>query len=422
MEQRTDKAMAWFVPGIVLAALITGIVTFVLHGSVNAAITRAVTVLVISCPCALGVAIPLGRVAGIVLAGQMGLLVRDFGAFQKAARIDTVVFDKTGTLTEGRWSLQRIVVFPPFAESLLLSLACALESGCDHPVAVGIREAAARKSVQPAEIVDRQVHENGVSAKWGSRKLRIGSRRFALGTVADDSRVAASPADPSDSGNIESTVFMTVDGACAGEFRFGDMPRPESADTVKALGEMGYDIHLVSGDSRAATQSLARHVGIGTAHGELLPPQKADYIESLQSSGKTVAMIGDGINDAPAMVRSDLAVAMFGGKQLGKEAADVTLMSKNPGQVLTFLELSERVNRKIRQNLLFTFAYNLCAIPVAMAGLLSPLVAVCAMLLSSLSVIFNTVLLLKRPDRKNRDACRSYCARSEASKRLTSKL
>mgnify|MGYP005841754965 CR=1 FL=1 len=353
---------------------------------------RAVTVMVISCPCALGIAIPLTRVAGISLAGRRGLLVRDFSAFEAAEKIDAVVFDKTGTLTQGRWRLSDIRPQAPLDKKTALALAAGLEAGSDHPVAAELRRAARSEGLVPLAVDRAASFDNGISGRWEGAEVRLGSGAFVSETLDGD---LDAPPSRDLSTDLFSTVFMSLDHRPAAAFRFGDALRPESAGVLAALKDDGFRVAMVSGDGQAAVDAAARGLGVDEAHANLLPQDKAAHIRSVQETGRRPAMVGDGVNDAPALAASDLAMAVHSGSHLGREAADVILMRGDLSQILDFFDLSGGVNRKIRQNLVFTFLYNAVAIPVAMAGLLTPLVAVCAMLMSSLSVIGNTLHLMK---------------------------
>ncbi len=391
LEGRTDRLLRWFVPVIVALAAGTALALLAAGRSPDTALVRAVTVMVISCPCALGIAIPLTRVAGISLAGQRGLLVRDFSAFESAAAIDTVVFDKTGTLTQGRWRLSEVRTMDSLDEETALALAAGLERDSDHPIAVELLRTVRDSGGRPLSVQGVQRFDNGVTGRWDGMPVRIGSRAFVFPAFRSASEDPAPETGP----DLHSSVFLSLADLPVGIFRFGDALRPESRAVVTALRQDGCRIAIVSGDGRAAVEGVGRALDIPDTHGDLLPPDKADWIRSLQEAGRRVAMVGDGVNDAPALVASDLAAAVHSGRDLGREAADIILMRGDLTQIREFFDLAGAVNRKIRQNLVFTFLYNAVAIPVAMAGLLSPLVAVCAMLMSSLSVTGNTLHLLK---------------------------
>ena len=390
-EGKAERALQWFVPIIIALSVGTGFVCLLSGLTLDQAMIRAVTVMVISCPCTLGIAIPMARVAGISLAGRKGILVRDFSSFEQADRVNAFVLDKTGTVTKGKWSLLEVIAIDSLSEAEILVLAASLENESDHLIAAEITREAARRQVQTVSLESVEVFENGVSGIVTGKKVKIGSRGFLA------AELVASPALPIPENKVEhSLVFMSYAGRVCGVFVFGDELKPNSIQAVSRLHGGGYRVDLVSGDDDQTTKAIAKEVGIDEAQGGKLPQEKAKFISSLQQQGQLVAMVGDGINDAPALVQADLAIAVHSGSDLGKEAADLTLMRGDPLQILDFVQLSKEVKKKIYQNLGFSFIYNLVSIPIAMSGLLSPLIAVCAMLLSSLSVIGNTLLLLKK--------------------------
>jgi heavy metal translocating P-type ATPase len=392
-EGKTDRLLKGFVPLIILLSTGTAIFGFLMGLDPGDALIRAVTVLVISCPCALGVAIPLARVAGISVAGRNGILVRDFAAFEQTPKIDTFVFDKTGTLTEGRWQLLAVRSLSGMTADRLVALAVALEKHSEHHVAVELKRWAGVHGIEPADVTDIRSAENGITGRAGDETIKIGSAGFLSAEIA-----AAAPLpviDPQDFDAEPTTVYMSLGGRLGALLIFGDTIRRGARKSVAELKNLGYAVAMVSGDDAAVTRRVARTLGIDDAHGALLPAGKAAFLASLRRDGKRPVMIGDGVNDAEAMAGADLAIAVHSGSQLGKEVADITLMRGEPEQVLVFLRLADMTNRKIVQNLWFSFVYNIVSIPLAMSGMLTPLVAVCAMLLSSLTVIGNTLLLVR---------------------------
>jgi heavy metal translocating P-type ATPase len=390
-EGRTDRMLRWFVPVILALALATGLACLFLGSGLNQAVVRTVTVMVISCPCALGVAIPMARLAGISLAGRRGLLVRDMEAFERADQVDAVVFDKTGTLTHGRWRIRDIRCRSGYDPVSVLALVAGLEESSNHPIARAIRSHARTRGIVPLQASDVQVSARGISGRFEDGMARVGTRQFAWEQDTPDRPAWARPrTEPT------SLVFVGVDGQPAATLAFGDTIRAGVCPMIQKLKARCHSLHLISGDGRAATLEVARSIGLGEAHGSLMPDEKAAYVEALTQQGRRVAMVGDGINDAPAMARAHLAVAVHSGRGLAKEAAHITLMRGDPSQLLDFFTLAHRVNRKVVQNLWCAWIYNLIGIPVAMSGLLNPLVAATAMMLSSLTVIGNTLLLLRR--------------------------
>ncbi|MDZ7579123.1 MAG: cation-translocating P-type ATPase [Deltaproteobacteria bacterium] len=392
-EGKTDRLLKGFVPLIILLSIGTAIFGFLVGLDPGDALIRAVTVLVISCPCALGVAIPLARTAGISVAGRNGILVRDFTAFERARRIDTFVFDKTGTLTEGRWRLLAVRSLSAIPADRLVALAVGLEEESDHHVAVELKRWAGECGIAPAVVTDIRTEPNGISGRVGEETVKIGSAAFLAAEIAAAAPVAE--IDARDFDTEPTPVYMSAGGRLCARLIFGDTIKSGVRETVAELKALGYGLAVVSGDEAAVTQRISKSLGIDDAHGALLPAGKAAFLASRRKDGRRPAMVGDGINDALAMAEAELAIAVHSGSHLGKEVADITLMRGDPEQVLVFLRLAEETNRKILQNLWFSFVYNFTSIPLAMSGLLTPPTAVCAMLLSSLTVIGNTLLLVR---------------------------
>jgi heavy metal translocating P-type ATPase len=373
IEGKTDVILQWFVPAILVLAAGTGMVCRFMGLSLETSILRAVTVMVISCPCALGIAIPLARVAGISIAGKKGILVRNFKAFEMARRVTAFVFDKTGTITKGNWTLQKIVAFAPYDENLGLKLAAGLEQNSDHFIGREILQQAQKRNIEPTPIDDIQTEENGVMGRFKGDILKIGSANFLKDTTAKFNKLLESNEDQERS--TDSYVYMSIADRPAAVFVFGDSIRNGAGATIEKLLQRGLKLALVSGDGIETTRAIAKDVGIHDAYGCQMPKDKVGVVKTLQGRNHPVAMVGDGINDAPALVQADLSLAVHSGANLGEEVADVTLMRAEPEQLIDFLVFAGAVNKKISQNLIFTFAYNVISIPMAMSGLLTPLVA-----------------------------------------------
>ena len=391
LESRTDRWLSLFVPLMMALAAATAVTTHALGLAWDQAFVRGLTVLVVACPCALGIAIPLARIAGISLAARRGILVRDFEAFEQVRHIDCAVLDKTGTLTNGRWSLDSVMAQDGLSKDQALALAAGLEKGSEHVIARSVRDYAARQGIQPARVSDLEMKANGVRGRYQGMTVKIGARRFAAPDVRY-SHIDAKVSGP------HSAVYLSLDGRLCATLVFGDQVRDGAAPLVSTLGRAGVECHLISGDAHAATQAVARQVGIpvDNAHGSQLPQEKVDFVARMQARGRHVVMVGDGINDAPALTRANLSVAVLHDASLAQQAAAVTLMRKDPRQLIDYMSLARKVNTTVVQNLGCAWIYNLISIPVAMSGLLNPLVAVTAMLLSSLTVIGNTLLLVRQ--------------------------
>jgi cation transport ATPase len=262
----------------------------------------------------------------------------------------------------------------------------------DHVIGVEIRRAAKTRQIAPLPVSVVTQHEQGLSGLWEGRSVRLGSAPFVEAGQAEGEREEAGGL--ADDMTVTSWVYLAVDDQIVARLGFGDRLKPSAAAAMRSLRSRGLALHLVSGDNQSATEQVGAKLSFRHAQGDQRPIQKAHIVEALRREGRTVAMVGDGINDAPALAAADLSVALFAGRQLGAEAQAVTLMQGDPLQLETFLSFAERINRKIMQNLWGSLIYNVVSIPIAMAGWLSPLVAVVAMLLSSLSVTGNTLLLI----------------------------
>jgi heavy metal translocating P-type ATPase len=392
-DGRTEKILQWFVPAILALAAATGAAVWLRDQGVDAAVLRAVTVTVIACPCALGIAIPLARVAGVALAARNGMLIRSFSSFERVETLDTLVLDKTGTVTRGDWRLQSIIPFGDFSRKKALALAAGLEQGAAHPIALELLREARERHIRPERVAVVQAEGNGMSGLWQGLEVKIGSAEFLAEAFEGQGRLLG-PDRMHQAGS--SFVYLGAGGRPAAVLVFGDQLREGIEQVVTELQRRGLRLIIVSGDGIETTQAIGRKLGITECLGGRLSAEKAEFVSSLQKRGNKVLMVGDGINDAPALAQADLSLAVFAGGSLGKEVADATLMRAEPTQITEFLDFSRAVTRRIRQNLFLTFVYNAVSIPVAMSGLLSPLVAVCAMLLSSLSVIGNTYLLVRK--------------------------
>ena len=393
LQGKTDRLLRWFVPLVIALAVGTGFICLMFGLSMEAALLRSLTVLVISCPCTLGIAVPLARVAGISLAGRKGILVRDFSSFEKATILDALVFDKTGTITHGQWQLLKIIPTGSIGEERTLALAASLEQASEHPIALEIKNRAMQAGLELVEAVNVRISANGITGYVNNQKIKIGSSDLLKEEIAL-SPSARGKAEMKDHSGL-SQVYMSVNKELSAVFVFGDEIKQEAPGVARKLQAMEIRLYLVSGDGCEATEAVGQNVEIRECHGGLSPEQKAAFLKGLQSENRHVAMVGDGINDAPALAQADLGIGVSSFNDLGKEAGGISLMRGDLRLILDFLQLATRVNKKIRQNVFFSGFYNLTAIPIAMTGLLNPLIAVSAMLLSSLTVIGNTLLLVK---------------------------
>jgi Cu+-exporting ATPase len=394
VQRLVDRVAAVFVPAVMLLALASLGGWLLAGAAADVAIINAVSVLVIACPCALGLATPVALIAGIGAAARTGILIRDAAALERSVDVDLVVFDKTGTLTEGR---PRLVAAEADCgdEADLLRVAASAQQGSEHPLAQATLAAARARGIAPAPAAAVQrLAGRGLAAVVEGRELRIGNRRLMQEIGLDPDAADATPPG-------ETRVWVaqaTGKGrfALLGSLRFADAIRPEAAAAVAALHRRGIATVLLSGDARPAAEAVAARLGIPRAIAEVLPEDKARIVAELRAEGHVVAMVGDGINDAPALAAADVGVAVGGGADVAAEAAGITLMRPDPRLVARALAISRRTTAILRQNLFFAFVYNVLGLPLAALGLLNPVFAGAAMALSSLSVVTNALRLARR--------------------------
>ncbi|CAN7149029.1 heavy metal translocating P-type ATPase [Variovorax paradoxus] len=401
IQRLVDQVAAVFVP-VVLAIALATLAGWLLAGAgIELAMIHAVAVLVIACPCALGLATPVAVMAGTGVAARRGILIKDARALELAHRVGTVAFDKTGTLTLGRPVLTALV---PMAgsgdEAALLATAASLQGGSEHPLARAVMAAAKQRGVQPLPLSAMQAMPGrGVRGLVDGEPWAIASLRWCaeLGAVPDAVQLERLHAQ-----GATVSALLRFDAAGAARVQallaFADEPKPEAAQAIRTLHARGLRVVMISGDNLRAAQAMAARLGIAAedVRAEVLPADKAAQVSALKKNGQVVAMIGDGANDAPALAAADVGIAMApagGGTDVAMEAAGITLMRGDLALVAEALELSARTVAKIRQNLFWAFAYNVAGIPLAAFGLLSPVVAGAAMALSSVSVMANALLL-----------------------------
>ncbi|BEP64254.1 copper-translocating P-type ATPase CopA1 [Variovorax sp. V213] len=401
IQRLVDQVAAVFVPVVLVIALATLAGWLLAGAGVEIAMIHAVAVLVIACPCALGLATPVAVMAGTGVAARRGILIKDARALEVAHRVATVAFDKTGTLTLGRPVLTALVPLATGAdEARLLAMAASLQGGSEHPLAHAVMAAAAERGVQAPPLSAMQAMPGrGVRGEVNGERWAIASLRWCteLGVVPGAAQVERLHAQ-----GATVSVLLRFDAAGAAQVQallaFADEPKPEAAEAVRALRARGLRVVMISGDNRRAAEAMAARLGIAAedVRADVLPADKAAQVSALKKDGHVVAMVGDGANDAPALAAADVGIAMApsgGGTDVAMEAAGITLMRGDLAMVAEAFELSARTVAKIRQNLFWAFAYNVAGIPLAAFGLLSPVVAGAAMALSSVSVMANALLL-----------------------------
>ncbi len=392
-----DRIASVFVPVVMVVALLAAMVWYFMgpEPAVAHALVVAVTVLIIACPCALGLATPMSVMVAVGKAAEYGMLVRSGEALQKASRLTTVVLDKTGTITEGRPKVTMVVPHASFTESRVLELAAGLEQASEHPLAEAIVIAAREKGLPVASCEQFEaVTGSGVKGVLDNRSILLGNARLMQGYGVDIAALSDTAADLA--AKAQTPMYLAVDNQLAGIVSVADPIRKDSAAAIQRLHALGIKVMMLTGDNRVTAEAVALQVGIGAFHAEVLPEDKEAHIRRLQEQGEVTAMTGDGINDAPALARADVGLAIGAGTDVAIEAADITLMRSSLHSVADAVELSRATLKNIKQNLFGAFIYNTLGIPIA-AGvlypltglLLSPVVAGTAMAFSSVTVVSN---------------------------------
>jgi Cu+-exporting ATPase len=401
IQSLADKVSGYFVPAVVLVAVITFVVWAVWgpEPRLAHALVNAVAVLIIACPCALGLATPMAIMVGTGRGAHAGVLVRDAEALETMEKVDTVVFDKTGTLTEGKPKLTSIVTAYGFTNVDLLLLAATLERSSEHPVASAIVRGAEEHRLRLGSVENfHSVPGQGVSGVVSGRELAVGTAAFLEGKGIDTKPVALQADSLRQKG--ETVVTVAVDGRAAGVIAVSDPIKSSTPEAVRALRADGLRLVMLTGDNQATAAAIAHELGIDEFEAEILPEGKLQIVKKLQAAGRIVAMTGDGINDAPALVQANVGIAMGTGTDVAMESGDITLVKGDLRAIVRARNLSRATMRNIRQNLFFAFIYNLLGVPVA-AGvlypftgmLLQPIFAAAAMSFSSVSVIANALRL-----------------------------
>ena len=386
-----DKAAAVFVPTVVGIALLTFIATWLVKGDWTVALMHAVAVLVIACPCALGLATPAAIMVGMGKAVKHGIWFKDAAAMEEAAHVDAVVLDKTGTLTEGRPQVAAVYCVPDsgFDEDALYRIAAAVEQNAAHPLARAIVSAAQKRGLEiPSAQNAQTVVGAGITAEVeGVGLVKAGKLDFA------ELRLPENLSD--DVWHIASIVAVSANGKPIGAFALADALKADTAEAIGRLKKHNIDVYIMSGDNQGTVEYVAKQLGIAHAFGNMSPRDKAAEVQKLKAAGKTVAMVGDGINDAPALAAANVSFAMKGGADVAEHTASATLMQHSVNQLADALLVSQATLKNIKQNLFFAFFYNILGIPLAALGFLSPVIAGAAMAASSVSVLSNA-LRLKR--------------------------
>jgi P-type Cu+ transporter len=401
IQRLVDVVSAWFVPAVVAIAALTFVVwsLFGPEPAMAFAIVNAVAVLIIACPCALGLATPMSIMVGTGKGAAHGVLIRDAEALETLEKVDVVVVDKTGTLTEGKPRLVSVETFGSLDETGLLRLAAAVEASSEHPLAAAIVAGARDRGIEPAQARDfDSVTGQGVTASVDRSRVAVGNRKLVESLTALDEAVAERAEVLRGEG--QTVMFVVVDDALAGLIGVADPIKESTPDAIRRLHVAGVKVVMLTGDSARTARAVAGQVGIDEVHADVSPEDKHRIVRELQQAGSVVAMAGDGINDAPALAQADVGIAMGTGTDVAMESAGITLMRGDLRGVAQARELSRATMRNIRGNLFLAFVYNSLGVPIA-AGvlypwlglLLSPMIAAAAMSLSSVSVIGNALRL-----------------------------
>ncbi len=405
-----DKVSAIFVPSVMIIAVVTFLawINFGSGDQVTAlAIVTTMTVLIIACPCALGLATPISIMMGVGKAAEYGILIRNGDALQQAGNLDTIILDKTGTVTEGHPSVTSVVPLDGWSEEKLLQWGASIEQASEHPLGEAIVAAAKDKKIELQKVEKfNAIVGHGVEAILEGQTLLLGNRKLMADYEVDISALETQASDLAE--QAQTPMFIAVDGKAAGLISVADAIKPDSKSAIKRMHALGLKVVLLTGDNQATAEAVARQVGISEVIAEVLPQHKMDKVASLQAQGKRVGMVGDGINDAPALARADVGFAIGTGTDVAIESADITLMRGSIHSVVDAITISKATVRNIKQNLFGAFIYNSLGIPIAagllyplMGILLNPMIAGGAMSLSSLTVVINANRLrLLNPGRR----------------------
>ncbi|MBO3842713.1 MAG: copper-translocating P-type ATPase [Candidatus Brockarchaeota archaeon] len=392
VQRFADRVVGYFVPAVFATAAIAFTYWFSAEGFTKAFLVL-LSVLLIACPCALGIATPAAILAGVGKGAEFGILLRGGEYVENARRLTTVIFDKTGTLTKGEPSVTDIKAFEGYKEDDILMLAAISEKGSEHPLAEAIVKAANGVNLKiPDADSFEAIPGHGVRASYKKRQILFGNRRLMnVNSIKIFDHVEEELTLFEEQG--KTAMILAVDGKVAGIIAAMDTPKEDAGEAIKELKTMGLEIIMLTGDNETTAKAIAKQLGINKVIANLLPQQKTDVIKKLQSTGKVVAMVGDGVNDAPALAQADIGIAIGSGTDIAKETGGIVLIKDDLRDVVRGILLSKATMRKIRQNLFWAFIYNTISIPIAAVGLLSPIIAAGAMATSSLFVVSNSATL-----------------------------
>ncbi|MGE5536134.1 MAG: heavy metal translocating P-type ATPase [Acidobacteriota bacterium] len=391
IQRIADKVTGFFVPAVVLVAFLAFFGWWV-AGNFPQGLLAFIAVLIISCPCALGVATPAALMVGVGKGADGGILIRGGEILERAQRLTTVVFDKTGTLTRGEPQVTDIVALAGYGEEEVLRLAAAVEAGSEHPLGEAIVRGANHRGLAPPPVTNfTAIPGHGIRGDVGGKHVLLGNRRLFRSEGANPARAEKVLAELEAQG--KTAMLVGLNGALIGIVAVADTLKPEAKEAIAALRHERVEVIMLTGDNQRTADAIARQLGIDRVIAEVLPSDKAAVIKKLQQGGKSVAMVGDGVNDAPALATADIGIAIGSGSDVAKETGGIILVKDDVRDVVAAIRLSRATMRKIKQNLFWAFIYNSIGIPIAAFGFLNPIIAAAAMALSSLSVIVNSALL-----------------------------
>ena len=396
IQRLADRISGIFVPVVVVIAVVTFLIWFfaVTPGDFRSALIPTISILVIACPCALGLATPTSIMAGSGRAAEMGLLFKGGEHLENTRSIDTVVLDKTGTVTKGQPALTDITVTAGFTEDEVLQLVATAENQSEHPLAQAIVLGVKEKGLSLLEVTDFEALPGyGIRANVSGKEVLVGTRK-----LMNEHKIAildSNAAMEKLESEGKTAMLIAVDHKLAGVVAVADTVKETSKEAIARMQALGLEVIMLTGDNQRTAEAIARQVGLSHVIAEVLPEQKSDEIKKLQDQGKKVAMVGDGINDAPALAMANIGMAVGTGTDIAIEAADITLMRGDLNSVADAIIMSRKTMRNIKQNLFFAFFYNTIGIPIAAIGLLAPWVAGAAMAFSSVSVVLNALRLQK---------------------------
>lgn len=392
IQRLADRVAGIFVPVVLGVAVITFLIWLLAAGNLTMGLISAVAVLVIACPCAMGLATPTAIMVGTGKGAENGILIRSGESLELAYKLNAVVLDKTGTITRGKPSVTDVVSLNGWSRADLLRVAGAAEKNSEHPLGIAVFEAARSELKGIEESTEFQTTPGkGVQAVVEGRAVLIGTRSYLREHNVSIEAVEDQVNELEAAG--KTVMLLSVDGTAQGLLAVADRVKDSSRRAIQVLKEMGLQVYMITGDNRRTAEAIGREVGVADIMADVLPERKAQAVEEIRKQGKIVAMVGDGINDAPALVTADIGMAMGTGTDIAMESADITLMNGDLMSVPIAIQLSQRTMRKIKQNLFWAFFYNIVGIPIAALGMLNPIIAGAAMAFSSVSVVSNSLSL-----------------------------